>query len=335
MMRRTLGGAAVSLCLLCSGCIWKIIPEAEDKDQGPEHVDPKTSNSHGTELDTFFEGIAFGNKGYAAPERFEGSVPVATGESDAPVIDSIPKAVRLGPQRNQAVIPVRFHDITRLKEDEAPNRLIVKLRGVDWRWWEYPVDPKSVIANQPEGYEYQVWLRTGAWSALAALGPQTLELAFGEASGSVGEFVPLEISVTEAAVPSYEGLDCPSLAARFTYEASVEGYGGKYHCTGVDGNLLCRTSDALSARCADADPALQATDDTHPEVSLDGKQSGAICRPARNLIPYKYDDMTGVPFDPRPWEETLGTNELQGCAAMLTAPGEYSAVWTGGYLCCP
>jgi hypothetical protein len=334
MMRHTLGGAALSLSLLCSGC-WKLIPEAEDKDQGPEHVDPKTSNSHGTPLDTFFEGIAFGNKGYPAPEKFEGSLPVATGESDAPVIESVPKAVRLGPQRSQAVIPVRFSDITRLMEDEAPNRLIVKLRGVDWRWWEFPVDPKAVIANQPEGYEYQVWLRGGAWGALEALGPQTLELAFGEASGSVGEFVPIEISVTEAAVPPYEGLDCQSLAARFTQEASVEGYGGAYYCTGVDGNMLCRTSDALSARCAGADPALQATDETHPALELEGKPNGTICRPSRNLIPYEYDDMTGVPFNPLPWEETLGTNELPGCAAMLTAPGDYSAVWTGGYLCCP
>lgn len=334
-MRQTLAGAALSLSLLCSGCLWKLIPEAEDKDQGPEHIEPKTSNSQGTELDTFFEGIAFGNKGYAAPEKFEGPVPVATGESDAPVIDSVPKAVRLGPQREQAVIPLRFSDITRLVEDEAPNRLIIKLRGVDWRWWEYPVDPKSVIADQPEGYEYQVWLRTDAWGTLQALGPQTLELALGEASGSVGEFVPIEISVTEAAVPTYEGLDCQRLATRFTQEASVEGYGGTYYCTGTDGNLLCRTSDTLSARCADADPALQATDDKHPAVELDGKQKGTICRPSRNLIPYKYDDKTGVPFDPRPWEETLGSNEVQGCAAMLTTPGEYSAVWTGGYLCCP
>jgi hypothetical protein len=220
-------------------------------------------------------------------------------------------------------------------EDEAPNRLIVKLRGVDWRWWEYPVNPKAVIDNQPEGYEYQVWLRSGDWAALAALGPQTLELAFAEASGSVGQFVPLEISVTEAAVPKYEGLDCPSLAARFTQEASVEGYGGTYYCTGTDGNLLCRTSEGLSARCAAADASLQATDEEHPAVSLDDKKSGTLCRPSRNLIPYKYDDLTGMPFDPRPWEQTLGTNELEGCASMLTAPGEYSAAWTEGYLCCP
>jgi hypothetical protein len=103
----------------------------------------------------------------------------------------------------------------------------------------------------------------------------------------------------------------------------------------VDGNLLCRTSDTLSARCADADPALQATDETHPAVELEGKPNGAICRPSRNLIPYKYDDLTGVPFDPRPWEATLGSSELQSCAAMLTAPGEYSTLWSGGYLCCP
>lgn len=331
-MMRTLSGA-LGLSLLCSGC-WTVFTESDDKDEGPEHVEPKTSNSHGTDLDTFFEGIAFGNKGYAAPEKFEGSVPVATGESDAPVIDSIPKAIRLGPQRSEATVPVRFSDITRLMEDEAPNRLIVKLRGVDWRWWEYPVDPKSVIANQPKGYEYQVWLR-GAWGDLAGLGPQTLELAFGEASGSVGEFVPLEISVTEAAVPSYQGLDCPSLAARFTQEASVEGYGGAYYCTGVAGDVMCRTSEALNARCASADPSLQATDETHPAVSLEGKPNGTICRASRNLIPYKYDDMTGVPFDPRPMEQTLGTNELEGCASMLTAPGEYSEVWSGGYLCCP
>lgn len=325
----------LSLSLLCNGCLWKLIPEAEDKDEGPVHVDPKTSNSQGTDLDTFFEGIAFGNKGYAAPEKFEGAVPVATGESDAPVIESLPKAVRIGPERQEAVIPVRFTDITRLMEDQAPNRLIVKLRGVDWRWWEYPVDPAAVIANQPEGYEYQVWLRTGAWGALKALGPQTLELAFGEASGKVGAFVPLEVTVTDAAVPSYEGLDCQSLASRFTREAEVEGFGGSYYCTGTDGNLLCRTSDALSARCAGADPALQATDDSHPEVDLATTSQGALCRPSRNLIPYKYDDMTGMPFDPLPWEQTLGTNEVQGCAAMLTAPGEFSAVWTGGYLCCP
>lgn len=341
MTRHRGGGAALSfaltcsLSMVCSGCLWKLIPEAEDKDQGPVHHDPKTSNSQGTDLDTFFEGIAFGNKGYAAPEKFEGSAPVATGEPDAPVIESVPKAVRLGPQRAEAVVPVHFTDITRLMEDQAPNRLIVKLRGVDWRWYEYPVDPKAVIENQPEGYVYQVWLRGGSWRELAGLGPQTLELALGEASGKVGDFVPIEITVTEGAVAPYEGLDCKSLAARFTQEASVEGYGGRYYCTGTDGNMLCRTSDALSARCSDADPDLEASDEQHPALGLDGKPNGTICRPARNLIPYKYDDQTGVPFDPRPWEETLGTNEVQGCASMLTRSGEYSEVWTGGYLCCP
>lgn len=184
-MSRTRAGA-LALAFLCSGCLWKVIPEAEDKDQGPEHVEPKTSNSRGTELDTFFEGIAFGNKGYAAPEEFEGAAPTSTGEPDAPVIDAVPRAVRLGPERQQVTIPVRFSDITRLMEDEAPNRLIIKLRGVDWRWWEYPVDPKAVIERQPEGYEYQAWLRSSTWEALQALGPQVLELAFGEASGSVG-----------------------------------------------------------------------------------------------------------------------------------------------------
>jgi hypothetical protein len=334
MMRSAVCGV-LSLALLCSGCLWKIIPEAEDKDQGPEHVEPKTSNSQGTELDTFFEGIAFGNKGYAAPEKFEGPVPAPTGESDAPVIESVPKAIRLGPERQQAVIPVRFTDITRLMEDEAPNRVIVKLRGVSWRWWEYPVDPQSVIANQPEGYEYQVWLRTDAWQALKALGPQTLELALAEASGSVGNFVPIEVTVTDTAVPPYEGLDCPSLSARFTREAEAEGFGGSYHCTGVDGNLLCRTSDALNMRCASADPALQVLVNSQTAVDLSSASHGTLCRPSRNLIPHKYDDMTGVPFDPIPWEQTLGTNELQGCASMLTAPGEPEAVWTGGYLCCP
>ncbi len=99
--------------------------------------------------------------------------------------------------------------------------------------------------------------------------------------------------------------------------------------------MLCRSSDALDARCADADPTLQATDETHPATALDDKHEGAICRPSRNLIPYKYDDKTGVPFDPRPWEETLGTDEAPGCARMLTTPGDYSALWGGGYLCCP
>ncbi len=330
-MNRSLTCGLVALSLFSSGCL---IPEAEDKDQGPEHVDPKTSNSRGTALDTFFEGIAFGNKGYAAPEKFDGAVPMATGESDAPVIDAVPKALRLGPERQQVTIPVRFSDITRLMEDEAPNRLIVKLRGVDWRWWEYPVDPQAVIANQPEGYEYQAWLRADG-AALKALGPQTLELAFGEASGSVGDFVPIELTVTDAAVPPYEGLDCPSLASRFSREASAEGFGGSYFCAGVDGSLLCRTSEPLSARCASADPALQAADDDHPAVDLATTPRGALCRPSRNLIPYKYDDQTGMPFDPGPWEETLGTNELEGCAAMLNSPGELSDVWDGGYLCCP
>jgi hypothetical protein len=335
MSRSALRGILFLAPFLCGGCLWKLIPEAEDKDEAPEHLDPKTSNSRGTELDTFFEGISFGNKGYAAPEKFEGAAPTSTGESDAPVIDSVPRALRLGPERQQATVPVRFSDVTRLMEEEAPNRLIVKLRGVDWRWWEYPVDPKAVIANQPEGYVYQVWLRGGDWSTLSALGPQVLELGLGESSGSVGAFAPIELSVTEAAVPPYEGLDCQSLAARFTREGSVESFGGSYYCSGVDGNLLCRTSEALDARCASADPTLQAPREPGDAVELASAPRGTLCRPSRNLIPYEYDDMTGMPFDPRPWEETLGTNELQGCASMLTTPGEPDDVWTGGYLCCP
>lgn len=331
-LRRTSRGSALAgLCLLGSACNLMIEP-AEDKDEGPVHMDPKVDNDLGKELDRFFNGIAFGNN-VISPEVWEGPVPVSTGDADAPVIQVAPKAVRVGPERAKATFPIHFTDITMLDPVQAPNRLVIKLRGMDWRWWEYPTNPQGFIENMPAGYEYSIWLR-GQWQDLESFGTQTLEIAFAEESGKVGEFVPIEVTASPNAAAPYKDLTCSDLAGRLTREAVAESFGGDYAC--VQDEIVCRHTPALDEKCQSASEGqIVARGPSAESLPLAQASRGQICRSAYALKPYKYDDMTGMPFDPRPWDETLGSIEtMPGCVSVLDEPGVKEDVHFRGFLCC-
>lgn len=318
--------AALAVTALAS-CIFK-----KDDDSGGASGggDPDPSS------DPFFANLTVGiGATWTAPVKV-GPPPTATAAADDPKIGETPAALMVGPDALLVQLPVRFTDITRLDENEAPSRAIFAIVGDDSFYWEIPIDPKEFIADEPVGYIWTVGVRNlGAWDALYALGARKLKVAIGEKGGAVGAYkeIPLSVSADALGVDWYATTSCDELATKLGTVATKQGDAATYSCRD-SGLALCRATAAIDAKCASTDTVVEAGTGDRAAA-----KHGMTCRSYKNMSTWLGEAMTsGVPYDGKaewPGTGTASSAPCYGLASVDPSAVVGDTLWKEGYLCCP